>query len=47
MIEKIIEFSLRQRILVVFVGLIMMALGVWSALQLPIDAVPDLTNVQV
>src|SRR3989338_635354 len=47
MIEKIIEFSLRQRILVVFVGLIMMALGIWSALHLPIDAVPDVTNVQV
>lgn len=47
MIEKIVEFSLKQRFLVVLVSLIMMAMGIWSALHLPIDAVPDVTNVQV
>ena len=47
MIEKIIQFSLKQRILVLIVSSILIGLGVWSAQNLPIDAVPDVTNVQV
>jgi cobalt-zinc-cadmium resistance protein CzcA len=47
MIDRIFEFALRQRgfILLAVAGLI--AVGVHSALRLPIDAVPDITNVQV
>lgn len=47
MIEKIIHFSLNQRALVIIVSALLVALGVWSANKLPIDAVPDVTNVQV
>lgn len=47
MIEKIIHFSLRQRALVVILSTILIGLGIWSAQNLPIDAVPDVTNVQV
>jgi heavy metal efflux system protein len=47
MIERIIEFSLRQRTLVLLGALVLLLGGVWSAFQLPIDAVPDLTGVQV
>ncbi|MEO7413820.1 MAG: CusA/CzcA family heavy metal efflux RND transporter [Opitutaceae bacterium] len=47
MLEKIILFSIRQRWLVLVVTLGMCALGVFNYRQLPIDAVPDITNVQV
>ncbi len=47
MVEKIIEFSLKQKALVVSLSLILIGLGFWSAQNLSIDAVPDVTNVQV
>lgn len=47
MIERILDFSVRQRWLVVFLTLFASGLGVWSLLRLPIDAVPDVTNNQV
>lgn len=47
MIDRILELSLRQRALVFTCTLILAAAGVWSALHLPIDAVPDITGVQV
>ena len=47
MLSKLIEFSLHNRMLVICLVLLMSGLGVYSALGLPIDAVPDLTNVQV
>ena len=47
MIYRVFEFALRQRVLVVMGALALIAAGVWSALRLPIDAVPDVTNVQV
>lgn len=47
MLERIIAFSVRQRALVVMVALGLAALGLWSFSRLPIDAVPDITNVQV
>ena len=47
MIKRIIDFSLDNRLLVLIGWLIVVALG-WRAMQrLPIDAVPDVTNVQV
>jgi cobalt-zinc-cadmium resistance protein CzcA len=47
MVLKIVELSLRQRALVLLATLVLVAVGVWSALRLPIDAVPDITNPQV
>ena len=47
MILKTVEFSLRQRALVLLGTLILIGVGVGSALRLPIDAVPDITSPQV
>ncbi len=47
MFEKIIRFSIDQRWLVLLMVLGMAALGIYSYQKLPIDAVPDITNVQV
>ena len=47
MLESIIRFSLARRGLVISLVLIVMALGAWKFTQLPIDAVPDITNIQV
>ena len=45
--EKFISFVLRQRILIIIAGLGMIAAGIFSWINLPIDAFPDVTNVQV
>lgn len=47
MINRIIDFSLDNRFLVSTLWLLAVALGFHALLQLPIDAVPDVTNVQV
>jgi cobalt-zinc-cadmium resistance protein CzcA len=47
MLEKLIHFSISHRWVVVFAVLGMMALGIYNFNKLPIDAVPDITNVQV
>src|SRR5258705_355274 len=47
MIERIIDFSVRRRWLVLLITLAAAASGFWSLTKLPIDAVPDVTNVQV
>jgi cobalt-zinc-cadmium resistance protein CzcA len=47
MIDGILSFSIRQRWLVMIGVLIMAAFGAWNFTRLPIDAVPDITNVQV
>ena len=47
MFEKIIRFSLERSWLLLLLVLGMAILGVYSYQQLPIDAVPDITNVQV
>ena len=47
MLAKLIDFSLNNRFLVLTATLLMAAAGVNAALHLPIDAVPDMTNVQV
>jgi cobalt-zinc-cadmium resistance protein CzcA len=47
MIHRIIEFSLRQRLLVIAMTLVIAALGLYSLNNIPIDAFPDVTNVQV
>ena len=47
MINKIIIFSLKNKIWILGILFILMISGVLSISQLPIDAVPDITNVQV
>jgi cobalt-zinc-cadmium resistance protein CzcA len=47
MIEQIVAFSVRRRWLVLLATLAAAATGFWSLTKLPIDAVPDVTNVQV
>ncbi len=47
MIDKLIDFSIKHRWLVVLAVLAIGALGVYNYQRLPIDAVPDITNVQV
>src|SRR5262245_25510949 len=47
MITAILEFSMRQRAFVLLAGLGLLGGGLWSALHLPIDAVPDITGVQM
>ena len=47
MFERIIRFSIQQRWLVMLAVVAMTAIGIFSYQKLPIDAVPDITNVQV
>ncbi|MBL8773821.1 MAG: CusA/CzcA family heavy metal efflux RND transporter [Phenylobacterium sp.] len=47
MLERIIALSIRFRWVVVALVLVFGAIGVWSFQRLPIDATPDITNVQV
>ncbi len=47
MIERIVDFSVRRRWVVLLVTLVVAVSGFWSLTKLPIDAVPDVTNVQV
>ena len=47
MFERIIRFAIEQRWLVLLAVFGMAALGIFSYQKLPIDAVPDITNVQV
>lgn len=47
MLEKVITQSIRHRWIVMIVVLALSALGVYNFTRLPIDAVPDITNVQV
>lgn len=47
MVERVFEFSIRQRVFVVLATLALVVAGLWSAIRLPMDAVPDITNVQV
>ncbi len=47
MLARIIGFSIRQRWFVLAIVALVCALGIYSATKLPIDAVPDITNVQV
>ena len=47
MIQRILEFSLRQRFLVLVGAVVLAAFGVAAFQRLPIDALPDVTNNQV
>ncbi|MEC9357529.1 MAG: CusA/CzcA family heavy metal efflux RND transporter [Pseudomonadota bacterium] len=47
MLQRILELSIRQRIPVLLAALALALIGLWSFQHLKIDAVPDITNVQV
>lgn len=47
MLDAILRFSIQRRALVMVAVLVLCGLGVWNFSRLPIDAVPDITNVQV
>jgi len=47
MFERLIRFAIEQRWLVMLAVAAMAGLGIYSYQKLPIDAVPDITNVQV
>lgn len=47
MIDKILEFSMRQPGFILLAAAILFSAGLWAALHLPIDAVPDITAPQV
>ena len=47
MLDKIIYFSIKNKLVIAIGTVALIAWGVWSAVNLPIDAVPDITNNQV
>ncbi len=47
MIESILRLAIERRFLFLSFILVIVSIGVWSYQKLPIDAVPDITNVQV
>ncbi|WFB64923.1 CusA/CzcA family heavy metal efflux RND transporter [Sphingobacterium sp. WM] len=47
MLDKIIKFSIKNKIIIGIMTLALIVWGLWSASKLPIDAVPDNTNNQV
>src|SRR5690606_13520187 len=47
MLNKIIAFSIKNKLVVGFFTLLLIVWGAWSATKLPIDALPDITNNQV
>ena len=46
-LETLLAFSIARRLFILFVVLSCVVMGAWRYTQLPIDAVPDITNVQV
>ncbi len=47
MIKWIIASSVRNRFFVIIITLVIIAVGLWSMLNTPVDAIPDLSDVQV
>ena len=47
MIDSIIEFSIKNKILIALLTLGLVVGGIWSVTKVPLDAVPDITNNQV
>ncbi|RDU73114.1 AcrB/AcrD/AcrF family protein [Helicobacter aurati] len=47
MLTKIIEYSLRQRIIIIILALLLLACGIFSFIKIPIDAFPDVSSTQV
>lgn len=47
MLKKLIEWSAQNRLLVILVTLMASVMGIYAALNTPVDAIPDLSDVQV
>ncbi|SNB45522.1 efflux RND transporter permease subunit [Geobacter sp. DSM 9736] len=47
MLEKLIAYTLKQKGMVIFFALVIVVFGFYSYIKLPIDAFPDVTNIQV
>jgi len=47
MIDALLRFSITRRWVILFLALAAGGIGVWNYQRLPIDAVPDITNIQV
>lgn len=47
MLDRIIKFSIQNKIIIVILTLMLIVWGVWSVSKLSVDAVPDITNNQV
>jgi cobalt-zinc-cadmium resistance protein CzcA len=47
MLDRIIDFSLANKFLVILHGILLVVGGLYAMARLPVDAVPDVTNVQV
>ncbi|MBI3601987.1 MAG: efflux RND transporter permease subunit [Candidatus Omnitrophica bacterium] len=47
MIDKLIEFSARNKYLVILVVMVSLAAAIWSMRNIPLDAIPDLSDTQV
>ncbi|MCU7522607.1 MAG: efflux RND transporter permease subunit [Ignavibacteria bacterium] len=47
MLEKIIKFCLERKALIISAAAIIIAAGIYSYMKLPVDAFPDVTNIQV
>jgi cobalt-zinc-cadmium resistance protein CzcA len=46
-LDRLIESSLRQRVLVIIAVVLLAGFGAWSLFHIPIDAFPDVTNIQI
>ncbi len=47
MVEKLIQFSLRNKLIIILITFSVIGFGIFSIFQIPIGAVPDITNNQV
>ena len=47
MINQIISFSTKNNLIIGLLTIALIIGGIWSASQVPLDAVPDITNNQV
>ena len=47
MIAKIIDWSINNRFMVLMLTIIVIGLGIYAVKQTPLDALPDLSDVQV
>jgi Cu(I)/Ag(I) efflux system membrane protein CusA/SilA len=47
MISRIIEYSGRNRLVVLLLVVLLSAWGIWALKHIPLDAIPDLSDTQV
>ena len=47
MIERIIDYSARNRVIILMIFALVIAAGVWAVYKTPVDAIPDLSDNQV